>query len=177
MEKEADSCFRGYQRSDGADGEIRTVQAGSKTPSLKGVEAKFGDGGFLTPSEFMRKKYKKLVDLYAGKAFAEDFYYIIDKFNQFPYSHSVYRRSVRTKSYLPCLEHVFRLLYACRVMNFYECTLADYLLDRLPEEKLDYKRHPVYGFTMQYLDDLIAGGRLTGGDEAVTAAGEGYPAE
>ena len=23
---------------------------------LKGVEAKFGDGGFLTPSEFMRKK-------------------------------------------------------------------------------------------------------------------------
>ena len=30
MEKEADSCFRGYQRSDGADGEIRTVQAGSK---------------------------------------------------------------------------------------------------------------------------------------------------
>ena len=64
---------------------------------LKGVEAKFGDEGFLTPSGFMRKKYKKLVDLYAGKAFAEDFYYIIDKFNQFPYSHSVYRRSVRTK--------------------------------------------------------------------------------
>ena len=136
---------------------------------LKGVEAKFGDGGFLTPSEFMRKKYKKLVDLYAGKAFAEDFYYIIDKFNQFPYSHSVYRRSVRTKSYLPCLEHVFRLLYACRVMNFYECTLADYLLDRLPEEKLDYKRHPVYGFTMQYLDDLIAAA-IDRGDEAVTAA-------
>lgn len=53
--------------------------------------------------------------------------------------------------------------------EFYECTLADYLLDRLPEEKLDYKRHPVYGFTMQYLDDLIAAA-IDRGDEAVTAA-------
>ena len=38
-----------------------------------------------------------------------------------------------------------------------------------PEEKLDYKRHPVYGFTMQYLDDLIAAA-IDRGDEAVTAA-------
>ena len=65
---------------------------------LKGVEAKFGDEGFLTPSEFMRKKYKKLVDLYAGKAFAEDFYYIIDKFNQFTADRCVPNRICRAWS-------------------------------------------------------------------------------
>ena len=137
-------------------------------PFLEKAEEKLREGTYLTLSSFMRKNYKKLTELYAGKEFAGDFYYIIDKLNQFPYSHSIYRRTVRTKAYFPSLKHVFRLLYAYKVLQFYECSLEDYLLDRLPEEKLDFKRNPAYGFTLQCLDDMIAA-RIDRGDEAVKA--------
>nr|WP_308626095.1 DUF4132 domain-containing protein [uncultured Eisenbergiella sp.] len=141
------------------------------SPFLEKAEEKLREGTYLTLSDFMRKNYKKLTELYTGKEFAGDFYYIIDKLNQFPYSYSIYRRTVRTKSYFPSLEHVFRLLYAYKVLQFYECSLEDYLLDRLPEEKLDFKRNPAYGFTMQCLDDMIAA-RIDRGDETVKAAAE-----
>ena len=65
---------------------------------LKTAQERLKQGNFSTPSEFMKAYYRKLVRLFAGKQFEEDFYEIIDKFNQFPYSHSIYRRTVRTKS-------------------------------------------------------------------------------
>ena len=98
-------------------------------------------GSFSTPSEFMKAYYRQLVRLFAGKQFEEDFYEIIDKCNQFPYSHSIYRRTVRTKSYFPSLEQVFRLLYAYRIMDFLR--LQHFGLSdgpAMPEEKLDHKK-------------------------------------
>ena len=133
---------------------------------LKTAQERLKQGNFSTPSEFMKAYYRKLVRLFAGKQFEEDFYEIIDKFNQFPYSHSIYRRTVRTKSYFPSLEQVFRLLYAYRIMDFYDCSISDYLMDRLPEEKLDYKRNQVYSFSMNHLDDMIAA-RIDRGDAQV----------
>lgn len=124
--------------------------------------------GYLTYSELMKKQYSKLSELYVGKKYLEDFYYIIDKLNQFPYTEGMYRRTVRTKHLLPQIGHVFILLNKYRVLQFYDCTIEEYLQNKLTEEKLDYKRSPAYGFSLSYLDDMIAA-RIDKKDEAVIA--------
>ena len=50
---------------------------------LKTAQERLKQGNFSTPSEFMKAYYRKLVGLFAGKQFEEDFYEIIDKFMNF----------------------------------------------------------------------------------------------
>lgn len=122
-------------------------------------------------SVLMKKHYKELVNLYVREKDREDYYYIIDKLNQFPYSHGMYRRTVRTKAYFPNMENLFTLLKDYRTFQFYDCTMEDYLLDKLPEEKLDYKRNKYYSsdFTFRHSDDLLAA-RIDKGDKGVIEA-------
>lgn len=122
-----------------------------------------------TYSELMKKHYEKLTEYFTGKQLKEDYYYIIDKLNQFPYAENIYRRTVRTKRYFPQVEHVFTLLRDYRVLQFFECSVADYLLDQMEPEKLDYKHNSVFGFKMRHFDDIIAA-RIDLGDEDVIGA-------
>lgn len=120
-------------------------------------------------SELMKKHYEKLTEYYTGKQYKDDYYYIIDKLNQFPYSENMYRRTVRTKRYFAQAEHVFILLRDYRVLQFFDCSVADYLLDQMAPEKLDYKRNSIFGFNMRHFDEIIAA-RIDLGDEAVIGA-------
>lgn len=129
----------------------------------------YREGGYQTFSAMMKAFDSVLVDLYAGKQYREDFYFIIDKFNQFPYSRGVDRRTVRTKKYIPQASHVFELLNDYRVFQFYQCGVAEYLFDRLSEEKLDLKREGMTTFKMRHFDDIIAV-RIDKGDKAVIQA-------
>ncbi|PNV61422.1 hypothetical protein C0033_14110 [Clostridium sp. chh4-2] len=119
--------------------------------------------------ELMKKHYGKLTEFFAGKKYSDDYYYIVDKLNRFPYSETMYRRTVRTKRYFPQISHVFILLRDYRMFQFFECSVADYLLDRMAPEKLDYKRNSIHGFTMKYFDDIIAA-RIDLGDRDVIEA-------
>mgnify|MGYP000660485868 CR=1 FL=1 len=124
----------------------------------------FKSGGYDNPSQYMKNNHKKLVDLYVPKEFHEDFYYIIDKFNQFPYSKGMERRTVRTKKYGSCANDIFRLLYDYKVFDFYGCNMEDFLLNNLADEKLDYKNNPLYNFNARHIDDMIAA-RIDNKDE------------
>ncbi len=49
---------------------------------LKTAQERLKQGNFSTPSEFMKAYYRKLVRLFAGKQFEEDFYQPVSLFPQ-----------------------------------------------------------------------------------------------
>lgn len=111
-----------------------------------------------TLSCIVNKYYKKLLEIYIRKEDRENYLYIIDKLNQFPYTKGYGRRTVRTKKYLPSINHMFLLLKDYRMLSFYNCTVAEFIANKLSEERLDYKRNSIYSndLSWNYLDDLIA---------------------
>ena len=63
---------------------FRTVQAGSKRLLKRGGGEVWRRGLPYAFRIYAEKKYKKLVDLYAGKAFAEDFIISLISLTSFP---------------------------------------------------------------------------------------------
>ncbi len=126
----------------------------------------YDKAGNLPLSVFFKKEYKGLAEAFAGKEQAEDYWHIVDKLVQFPYSTGLYRRTVRSDSYRPFIEHALRLMYDYRTLGFYGGNLADYLANRLPEPLLDLKKSQIH-LRFSYLDDIIAA-RIDAGDQVIT---------
>ncbi len=124
-------------------------------------------------ADFMRKRYKKLVDYFVPKEFQKDYYGILSKFNQFQYSKGYNRRSVRTKNYAPHLEHAFHLMRSYYVFGIYGLgvkTVHRYIKDEMSEELVDFKyNHYSYMFPLWNMDDIIAA-RINAGDANVISA-------
>lgn len=109
------------------------------------------------PSVFLKKNCKKLVEFYVKKEDQEEFYYIIDKYNQFQYATGINRRSVRSREYGPGLPYIFPILNDFLMFGIYNCDLSAFLLNQLPEELLDFKTCGDYGKRATlYLDNRIA---------------------
>lgn len=124
----------------------------------------------ISPSQIMKKKMKQLVEYFIPKEYQGDYYYIIDKSNQFQYSSGTDRRSVRSSEYKIDYYEVFRLIKDYYLFGIYECNLADYITNRLPEEKLDFKLHiSSYEFHIKHMDDMIAAG-IDSGDGKLKVA-------
>ncbi len=117
-------------------------------------------------SVFFKKKYKSLVKAFVDRKYLEDFYGILDKQNQFPYSRGWYRRTVRSAEYTPFLEESFRLLLDYRTLGFYGGSLEKYLKNELSPEWLDMKRSQTYWCRMTLVDHMIAA-RIDAGDAAI----------
>lgn len=128
----------------------------SATPNIALAHKKMEEGHYNLPSIFMKKEYKKLVDIYTTKDNRVGFDYIIDKYNQFSYLNGAYRRSVRSSKYDIWMEKVFHLLHDFYLFSFYECSVSEYLRNEMSEEKLDYKLNHIYYGGMQHFDDMIA---------------------
>lgn len=128
----------------------------SSTPNITRACRRMEEENYNLPSVFMQKEYQKLVEFYTTKDNRGGFYYIIDKFNQFTYSKSICRRSVKSSKYGPWMERVFRLLHDYYLFGFYECSVSQYLRNEMSEEKLDYKQNQFYHSDMQHFDDMIA---------------------
>ena len=100
--------------------------------------------GEVSLSAFMKKHCKPLVELYVPKEYLEDYYDIIDQFPNYQYTTGSFRRTVRTSNLNVHIKHAFRLLYSYMAFASYQATAADYLMDRLSPEALDFKRHDNY---------------------------------
>lgn len=122
-------------------------------------------------SDFIRQNYDKYVQLFVPKEFRDDYYYILDKCNQFQYSESRYRRSVRTANYGPQLQLAFRLMRNYYAFGIYGCGIRDiskFLRDELSEELVNYKYNHSYSYNfVLYELDLIIMARIDKGDIAV----------
>lgn len=114
-------------------------------------------GGTL--SEFFRTHHRQLVQAFVDSSYVDDFYRILDKQNQFPYSGGLNRRTVRSESYAPFLEASFQLLRDYRTLAFYGGSLEKYLRNELSGELLDMKNSGIYhvpGCRIRYLDNMLA---------------------
>lgn len=119
-------------------------------------------------SEFMKKHCKPLVELYVPGEYLEDYYGIIDQFPNYQYTAGMFRRTIRTKNLDVHIRHAFRLLYSYMVFASYQVTVSDYLMDRMPPEALDFKRHDNYYGRLHLgcFDDILAA-RINAGDAQV----------
>lgn len=125
--------------------------------------------GGITLAEFMRKNYKSVVQAFVGKEYLEDYYTILDKQNQFPYSTGMNRRTVRSKSYFPFIEAAFQLMRDYHSLEFYGGSLEKYLRNDMSEELLDMKRSGGPGThhaRIRYTDNMIAA-RIDAGDARI----------
>lgn len=127
--------------------------------------------GEASLSAFMKKHCKPLVELYVPKEYLEDYYDIIDQFPNYQYTTGSFRRTVRTSNLNVHIKHAFRLLYSYMAFASYQATAADYLMDRLSPEALDFKRHDNYygRLHLACFDDILAA-RINAGDAQVMEA-------
>ena len=118
------------------------------------------------PSGFMKKHCKQLVKCCVPGGLLEDYYRIIDKYNQFQYAGGIWRRSMRSPDYRPFMERAFLLLNTYRIFGLFHCCVEDYLKNRLSEECLDFKRSTFESMAGYVFDDCLAA-RIDVGDKAV----------
>ncbi|MBD5502114.1 MAG: DUF4132 domain-containing protein [Lachnospiraceae bacterium] len=118
------------------------------------------------PSEFMKRHYKQLVKCCVPKNLLEDYYRIIDKYNQFQYAGGMWRRSMRSPNYWPFMERVFLLLDTYRIFGMFHCSVDEYLKNELSEEYLDFKKSNFETMGSYIFDDCLAA-RIDAGDKEV----------
>lgn len=125
-------------------------------------------------SEWMKKNYKKIVELFVPREFRNDYYDMLDKCNQFQYARSRYRRSVRTADYGPHVKDAFMLMKAYYSFSIYECGINHmtcFLRDEMSEELVDLKYNSNYmtAVSNEKFDEIFAA-RIDAGDQAVIEA-------
>lgn len=113
------------------------------------------------PSEFIgRTEFRKLLPLcIPDKADREKYLSVIDKSNRFQYSLGWERRSVRTRSYAPCIVRDLYLMYVYYRFGLYGCPLGDYLLGNMDAEKLDFKQK-ARSFSFLWQEDMLIAAEL-----------------
>lgn len=155
----------------GQDKELAQALAKGQTEANEKIQkiagAFYGDKG-KKPSQWFNQKgilpmqhpHKALLDAFVPRAFQPSFLYIIDKLNQFPFSRGWARRTVRTAGYGPQIRQAFSLLQTYERMFYCGDRLEHVILNRLPEEKLDYIQHEWgfrQGFSYLYAAEIDLG--------------------
>ncbi len=115
-------------------------------------------------SAFVREKFGKAVELLVQPAFLGDYYAMLDKFTQFQYSESYYRRSFRTSDYYPFLDRMFRLTYSYYLLGVLGCTpdSMDTFVLKSYKSPLDEVRRSMAGY-----DAYLIAVRIDAGDRKV----------
>ena len=85
------------------------------------------DGKYRTLGELYRKQFPNLVNICVRKAWQDDFYYALDQMNQYQMTAGWWRRSMRSKSYVPFVRNSILLLWACSRLKFYRFSLGQIL--------------------------------------------------
>ena len=115
-------------------------------------------------SDFVKEKFGAAVELLVPEDFLGDYYAMLDKFNQFQYSETYYRRSFRTSDYYPFIDRMFRLTYSYYLLDVLGCTAdsTDAFVLKNYKEPLDAVRKSMFGY-----DAYIIAGRIDAGDSKV----------
>ena len=115
-------------------------------------------------SDFVKGQFGAAVELLVPSAFIGDYYAMLDKFNQFQYSETYYRRSFRTPDYYPFIGRMFRLTYSYFLLDVLGCTpdSTDAFVLKNYREPLDAVRKNMFGY-----DAYIIAARIDAGDSKV----------
>ncbi|MDE7249456.1 MAG: hypothetical protein K2N82_06110, partial [Lachnospiraceae bacterium] len=166
------------QKLSGQDKELAQEligQSGSRREMVSQIAKQFYAQPEKKPSQWFNQRgllpivrvHKGLLDAFVPEKYQESFLYMIDKLNQFPFSHGWNRRTVRTAGYGPQIHLVFSLLTVYEKLFYLEGRLEDYIYKRLDEEKLDYIKND-WNFGWNF--SLIYAGEIDKGNQAVISA-------
>lgn len=126
---------------------------------------------YHTLSELYRKQFSKLTDICIPKNLQEEFYYALDQMNQYQLTAGWYRRSVRSKSYVPFVRDSILLLRAYSKLQFYGEELGNILTGQVEPEIYDHARTEHWNYsgilaaqidngnkkTIQAVNDILLG--------------------
>ncbi len=169
---------RRIQKLSGQDKELAQEligQSGSRGEMVNQIAKQFYAQPEKKPSQWFNQRgllpivrvHKGLLDAFVPEKYQESFLYVIDKLNQFPFSHGWNRRTVRTAGYGLQIHLVFSLLKVYEKLFYFEGRLEDFIYKRLDEEKLDYIKND---WNFSYNFSLFYAGEIDRGNQAVIDA-------
>lgn len=103
-------------------------------------------GRYGTLSELYKSELRGLVSVCVPEHLTEEFYYALDQMNQFQMTAGWYRRSVRSKSYVPFVFQSIKLLWAYSRLDFYGASLAGVLTGQVDPEIYDHARSEHFSY-------------------------------
>ncbi len=118
-------------------------------------------------SAFVRERFGAAVELLVPSDLTEDYYRMLDKFNQFQYDESYYRRSFRCRDYYRFIDRVYRLTYSyylLQVLGYNAGNMRDFVLKN-EKEPYNAIRNNMVGY-----DTYIIAARIDSGDAEVIGA-------
>lgn len=111
-----------------------------KTEPLQWMTSLLENGEAGTLSEIYKRELPGLVRVCVPEGQEEEFYYALDQMNQFQMTAGWYRRSLRTKEYIPFVRQSVGLLWAYSQLKFYKASLAEILTGKTDPEIYDHAR-------------------------------------
>ncbi|MBD5506502.1 MAG: DUF4132 domain-containing protein [Lachnospiraceae bacterium] len=103
-------------------------------------------GKYKTLSELYQNEFHNLVDVCVRKEWQEEFYYALDEMNCYQMTSGRFRRSLRSKSYIPFAGHSIHLLRTYAWLDFYGGNLADILTGNVSPEIYDHARNEHFDY-------------------------------
>ncbi len=113
---------------------------GISTKSTEWLTELLRQGTYRTLSALFKGRLSGLVAVCVPKEQQEEFFYALDEMNQFQFTAGWYRRSVRSKSYVPFVQPAIRLMWAYSRLDFYGGSLAKLLTGEVEPEIYDHAR-------------------------------------
>ena len=115
-------------------------------------------------SDFVKGQFGAAVELLIPSEFIGDYYAMLDKFTQFQFSESYYRRSFRCSDYYCFIDRMYRLTYSYYLLGVLGCTSENMeaFVRKNYTEPLDAVRKNMCGY-----DAYIIAARIDAGDSKV----------
>ncbi len=104
-------------------------------------------GTYWNLSSLYKGQLSRLVDVCVSKELQDEFYYALDEMNQYQMTAGWYRRSMRSKSYVPFVQRSVQLLLAYSKLKFYDASLADILTGNVAPEIYDHARTEFWSYS------------------------------
>ncbi len=104
------------------------------------------DGQYSSLSGLYKKEFPGLVKICVPETSREEFYFALDEMNNYQMTAGWYRRSLRSRSYVPFVEQSVRLLRAYSLLDFYNVSLADLLTGKVAPEYFDHARNEYFAY-------------------------------
>ena len=120
-------------------------------------------------SDYVRRKYGKIIDIMISSDLIDDYYYIIDKINKFQYSRKLTRRSFRTSDCRVTFEYAIDLIYTYYIYGVLKCgrdDMAAFLREDFSQDFREMKKD-IGSITYNKQFEYIIAARIDMGDEAV----------
>lgn len=133
----------------------------------RSMEKLLEKGAYHTLSGLYKGEFSDVVKACVPKSSREEFYEALDAMNQYQMTAGWYRRSLRSKSYVPFVEQSIKVLRTYGLLDFYGISLADFLMGNVHPMIYDQVRNTFFSYA-----EILAAQIDRGNEETIKAVRE-----